>query len=424
MNRIRFLDVNSTIQVIGNVYKNPSLLNTSNLTSEDFPKDFYKIVYGTFYKLFFENGLTRFTDDVILDFIEARPQANGVFKENGGIEFIHKAAEIASEDSYSYYYDRLKKMTLLRAYSTIGLDVSEFYDEDNILDTKKRQEQEDWLDSNTLFSIGEAINNKVEYVYNKYANDSADMSCAAGEGIIDLIEELKTSPAYGYPFYDNLVTAVTMGARLGKYYLRSSKSGFGKTRTLAQDASYTSIAEYYDVKRNEWITNPAPQPTLFIATEQARDEIQTLLLAFVAGVDEAKILTATYSQDEYQRLLKAADLIQAAPLRLEFMPDYSMQDVERVIKYNILEHNISYIYFDYLQSTMKILAEISSQAKVKIREDQILFLLSTKLKDIAVKYNVFIETSTQLSGDLDTDTPDQRLLRGGFRPIIPYLINQ
>ena len=62
---------------------------------------------------------------------------------------------------------------------------------------------------------------------------------------------------------------------------------------------------------------------------------------------------------------------------------------------------------------MKILAEISNRTKVNnIREDQILFLLATKIKEIAVLYNVWIISSTQLSGDLDTSTPDQRLLRG------------
>ena len=48
-----------------------------------------------------------------------------------------------------------------------------------------------------------------------------------------------------------------------------------------------------------------------------------------------------------------------------------------------------------------------------MREDNVLFILSTKLKEIAVKFNVFIMSSTQLNADYKTsETPDQNLLRG------------
>ena len=63
---------------------------------------------------------------------------------------------------------------------------------------------------------------------------------------------------------------------------------------------------------------------------------------------------------------------------------------------------------------MKILEEITKRSGgVRLREDNILFLLSVKLKEIATEYNVFILSSTQLNGDYRTsDTPDQNLLRG------------
>lgn len=48
-----------------------------------------------------------------------------------------------------------------------------------------------------------------------------------------------------------------------------------------------------------------------------------------------------------------------------------------------------------------------------MREDNILFMLSTRLKDICNKYGVFIMSATQLNGDYQTsETPDQNLLRG------------
>lgn len=70
--------------------------------------------------------------------------------------------------------------------------------------------------------------------------------------------------------------------------------------------------------------------------------------------------------------------------------------------------------FDYIHSSMKILSEVSSKAKVKgLREDNILFMISTRLKDICIQYDVFILTATQLNSDYRTATQyDQNLLRG------------
>jgi hypothetical protein len=48
---------------------------------------------------------------------------------------------------------------------------------------------------------------------------------------------------------------------------------------------------------------------------------------------------------------------------------------------------------------MKILSEISSKSKVAgLREDNILYLIGVKLKDLANEHGVFIISSTQLNG--------------------------
>lgn len=63
---------------------------------------------------------------------------------------------------------------------------------------------------------------------------------------------------------------------------------------------------------------------------------------------------------------------------------------------------------------MKILEEITRRSGgIRLREDNILFLLSVKLKEICVQYDVFLMSSTQLNGDWKTsEIPDQNLLRG------------
>lgn len=63
---------------------------------------------------------------------------------------------------------------------------------------------------------------------------------------------------------------------------------------------------------------------------------------------------------------------------------------------------------------MKILEEITRRSGgVRLREDNILFMFSVRLKDLCNQYGIFILSATQLNGDFrDAEVPDQNLLRG------------
>lgn len=168
------------------------------------------------------------------------------------------------------------------------------------------------------------------------------------------------------------------------------------------------------------------QPTLFIATEQDLSEIQTLMLAFLSNVNEEHILNGQYEEEEEERVIRAASIIKRSPLYIETIPDFSLQDIENCIKKNIREHEVKYVLYDYIHTSMKILEEITRRSGgVKLREDNVLFMLATKLKDICNQYNVFLMSSTQLNSSYqESETPDQNLLRGksNLCPNISYLI--
>ena len=213
--------------------------------------------------------------------------------------------------------------------------------------------------------------------------------------------------------YGPLINTVTRGARLRKFYLRSAATGVGKTRAMIADSCYFACNEIYDDQFG-WRKNGQQHPTLFIATEQDKSEVQTMMLAFLSGVNEEHILDGKYTEGERERVIYAGKVLQSSPLWIEEMPDFSIQDVENKIKKYIREHDVRYVCFDYIHSSMKILEEITRRSGgVKLREDNILFILSTKLKDLCNQYGVFIMSATQLNGSYtDSETPDQNLLRG------------
>ena len=411
----KYVDTTAIMQVIGSVFKNPQILDFTDkytVVDEDFADEFHKIAFGAIYKIH-ELGADKITLENISDFLASRPKSAAVFKQQKGEEWLLKVSETCLPEAFDYYYSRLKKFTLLRAYDAYGVDVSDIYDADNILDTKKKQIQEDLLDNSTLEQIADKIDNKIEMIRLKYVDDVGGEAIQAGEGIIELIDSLKEHPEVGTPLFGPLINTVTRGARLKKFYLRSAPTGVGKSRTMIADACYIACNEIYD-ERFGWIHNGTKEPTLYIATEQEKSEIQTMMLAFLSGVNEEHILNGTYERDDEERVRKAAQILTDSPLYIEELPDFSLKDIEDKIKKNIRDHDVKYVFHDYIHTSLKILEEITRRSGgVKLREDNILFMLSIRLKDICNQYGIFIMSATQLNGEYqNSETPDQNLLRG------------
>ena len=411
----KYVDVPAIVQVIGCVYKTPQLLDYTDkysLTDEDFPDMFHKIVFGTIYKLHLL-GAERINLTNIIDYLSSRPKSEAVFIKQKGEEWLTKAVENADPATFDYYYNRVKKMTLLRAFDNYGFDISDIYDPDNIIDLKKRQQQEDLLDNSSLEDIANKIQGKVDEIKSVYVDGSWGEAYQAGDSIFELLDDLKERPDVGVPLYGPLINSVTRGARLKKFYLRSAPTGVGKSRSMIADACYIGCNKLYD-ENFGWIRNGTAEPVLYITTEQELSEIQTMMLAFLSNVNEEHIIDNRYLGDEEDRVREAAQLLKDSHIYVEVLPDFSLQDVEDKIKKNIRDHDVKYVCFDYIHTSLKILEEITRRSGgIRLREDNVLFMLSIRLKDICNKYGIFIMSSTQLNADyVDSETPDQNLLRG------------
>ena len=411
----KYVDTTSIMQVIGCVYNNPQLLEETDrysIVDEDFADPFHKTIFGAIYKIY-ELGANKITLESISDFLSSRPKSAAVYKQGKGEEWLLKVSEAAISSAFDYYYGRLKKFSLLRAFDNCGIDVTDIYDVDNILDTKKKQLQEDYLDNATLEQIADKVNEKIDTIRLQYVDDTFGEAQQAGDGIFDLIEKFKEHPEVGVPLYGPLINTVPRGARLKKFYLRSAATGIGKTRSMIADCCYIGCNKIYD-ENFGWIGSGPAEPVLFITTEQELEEIQTMMLAFLSNVNEEHILNGEYDEGEEERVIQAAKLLKESPIYVEELPDFSLQDVENKIKKNIRDHGVHYICHDYIHTSLKILEEITRRSGgIKLREDNILFMLSTRLKDICNQYGVFIMSATQLNGSyVDSETPDQNLLRG------------
>lgn len=410
-----YIDQKSIIQVIGSIYQNPNLLDEEqySFNEEDFPGEFHRIMFGSIYNLH-ALGAKVITVNTIEDYLEQREKKYAVYKSYNGDEWLEQCKETVNVATFDYYYKRLKKFTLLRMYDNAGVNVSNIYDANNITDIKLKQKQEDWLDTHSIEEIADLINDRIEDIKLKFVENGSDDIRNASDNQKKLLDELQKTPNVGYPMCGKYINRIFRGARFGCVFLRSAPTNFGKSRLMIADACNFACNEIYNPATQEWEANGSSEPTIYITTEQAIDEIQTMMWSYMAGVPEDHILENKYEDGELDRVKRAINIIENSPLYIRELPDFSLQDVENVVKLGIRKYGIRYICFDYIHSSMKVLSEISGKSNVKgLREDNVLFMMSVRLKDIARQYDVFILTSTQVNGEYTEEKVfDQNLLRG------------
>ena len=415
MNPNVFIDKRSIMQVLGNLINNPNILDRNdkyNFNPEDFGESFYKIIFGTVNNLKAQ-GLDKIGILDIDNYLSSRPNTYKIFNDNKGIEYVSEIIKFADIAKFDYYYNRMKKMTLLRMYTTYGIDITWLYDPHS-LNIELKQSQEDWLDNASLLDVSLAIDNKIDEIKSKYLHTLGDNGVQAGDNIHELINELLKTPEVGIPLYGPLINTITRGARLKKFYLRSAPTNVGKTRLGVADACNFSCGQIYDIYSQKWIKNGSRQPTLFITTEQEADEVQTMMLAFLSGVNEEKILNGYYEYNEEDRVREAAEVIKKSPIWIEELHDFSLDDVENTITKYVIDHDVKYVVFDYLHTSLKILEEITRRTVgIKLREDNILTIFAIRLKDLCNKLNIFLYSSTQVNADWEGKRDgNQNLIRG------------
>lgn len=396
--------------------QNPSLLEDDGkyfYNENDFMSDFHRIVFGSILNLY-QMGAKKVTTLDIENYLANRPESRQVYNASKGSEWLTNTVNNADLTNFDYYYSRMKKMTLLRGYEACGMDVRFLYNPDELFNEQQKKKQEDYLDSLSLNEIADLIDNKIFDIRAKCVDNATDEATSIGDSIFDLLESLSQEPDMGKPMFGKYINTVTRGCRLKKVYLRSGATGQGKSRTMIADACYLACNSMYDSSLKSWIDIGESNPVIFISTELELMELQTMALAFLSEVNEEHILSNRYDFDEYERVQKAAEILKNSPLFIEELPDFNLKDIENTIKRNIRVNECQYVFLDYIHTSMKILEEISKRSGgVRLREDNILFLLGVKLKDLANQFGVFILSGTQLNADYTTSsTPDQNLLRG------------
>lgn len=397
MNIKALYDSNSTMYVLGAVMRQPELIHESDyiLSTEDFD-GIHQVLFGAVYNLSVK-GLTTLTPGDIDLYLRQYSTQYEKYKKENGFEYMTMLSEKVDltfeRTQFEYYYQRLKKFTILRDFAKNGIDIKQFYDPD--ADFMHIDEENEKLNNIEISEIFDKVRQKIAIVEDKNISKTNLKAIHAGVGLKDLVDELAKSPEVGYPLDGDILNFATRGARLGKFYLYSAPTGHGKTRFMVGNACSLALPR---IENGKIIIKDNLTPVLFIATEMEPDEIQTLVLAYVSGVNEDKILNHTYNLEEKKLIDIAVKIIEeySENFMIEKISDPSISTVRTKITKYILSNKIYHIVYDYIFTSPSLNMEFS---RTGLREDVTLMMLANTLKELAANYNVFIMSGTQVNRD-------------------------
>lgn len=149
------------------------------------------------------------------------------------------------------------------------------------------------------------------------------------------------------------------------------------TRLAVFDACKIAFPIHYSHKSCTFVVNKDKdgnvmdaQKTLIITTEMGKDEIQTIVLAYLSGVNESHILTGRYDIGEMDRVFYASQIVERYQeyFYIEEISDPNLTNVESTIKRYATIEGVQYVFYDYIFSSPSLVAQFSG---AKLREDEL-----------------------------------------------------
>ena len=394
--------------------KKPSLLSEKdkyNLQPSDFESRFERYIFIAILNSY-TNGAQSLSEIDIDNYLMEHKDQYLLFQQNNGISYLQDALDMSTPENFEYYYNRIKKFNCLKDLKKSGFDISEFYEENEL--NPRQFEINQRFETLKPKDIFDGLKRKIYKVEGEYTEGDASITTDVSVGIDELLEKLKNSPDAGARFQGKYFNTVTRGARKGKYYIVSFPSGGGKTRLLLGEACYLAFPMRFSWETMEWKITGNAEKTLFIATEQAKEEIQTMVVAYLTGINEDVILYGHFTKEQQTIIDQAKEVIKKYKnnLMIVQIPMPSVEIVKSVIRQNCIVNDTKNVFFDYIFSNPALLNEFRD---LRIREDVALLMLSTALKDLAVEQDVFMMSATQLNSSQDTNEKgikNQNSIRG------------
>lgn len=384
--------------------------NKYNFDKSDFePKLFQKIIFATIYNLAIK-GVKEVDFIDIEEFLANYPTQQRVYEDNDGTEFCKTIKELSADkvENIEYYYQDIKKHSMLRAYYNSGFDISEIWDVEKS-DTSNEEELNNW----TIDSICDYFEKKQIEIRKKYVGNIVQEEYKAGTDFMETKEKFKETPLLGNSFQSPYLNGIFRG--MYGLTLRVAKSGGGKSVLSIGDICKTTIKEYWDYDTQQFVKNKSRVGAgLFINTEmEIREQLDPLIIAWISGVERSHIMSGKYEDDEEERVDKAYEILLDSDLYIVDDPYFTVKSLTTTIRDYCLSKQVRTVCFDYIQNNGYVAKELSSNSGISQSEYQIILALTDHLKQIQRECGISLITSCQSNGNEDnTEFPTESCLAG------------
>ena len=396
------VDKSSVMQIFGSLMQNPKFLSEVDrytLGLDDFYYKLDKYIFAAIENLY-HNGAMRIQPIDVENYLQSNGTAAVIFKQQNGIEYLQNAEYLSEPQKFEYYYKRLKKFKLLTRLKDSGIDISDFYIED--ITNPKALEVNKEFEHLEIDDILTSVKKKILELENKFTQNEMTQTESAFTNILDIIDAAAEKSDIGIPVQGEILNEVISGARLGTLIIRSAGSGTGKTRQAVGDACIVAYPTRYDPYKEQWIQIGSGRKVMFIATEQTIPEIQKMILAYLTGFNESKFRYGNFTEKENRILRQAVYVMEQYKENFYIvqMPAPRIDLVKNLVREQVALHGIEYVFFDCIFICPSLLTEFKG---VTLRNDEILLMFSTALKEIAVELNICVFTSTQVNANADSN---------------------
>ena len=390
-------------QILGSLMKHPQFLSEIDkysLSMTDFSTKFEKYIFTAIQGLW-RNGAPKITAFDIESYMEANEGAKKLFEQQNGLEYLQDVEEFSNVENFPYYYAKLKKLNLLRDLKKQNFPVSEFYQED--LTAPDAAEINQRFEDLTVADIITAVKKRLLVLESDYAGTEEVQEWDISGDIDDIVDSFGEDGSVGLPIQGSIFNRVIDGAQRSCLTIRSGASGTGKTRNAVADACLLAFPLRYNGATAQWEQVGSNQKVLFIITEQTDKQIKKMILAYLTDINESKFKYGRFTEEEKKVIEQGKQMMKefASNFILVRIPNPTIDLVKTKVREKVLLHDIGYVFYDYIFIGPALLNEFRGFG---VRNDEVLLMMATALKDLAVELDVCVFTSTQVNANADNNT--------------------
>ena len=389
-------------QILGSLMKHPQFLSEIDkysLSMTDFSTKFEKYIFTAIQGLW-RNGAPKITAFDIESYMEANEGAKKLFEQQNGLEYLQDIEEFSNVENFPYYYAKLKKLNLLRDLKKQNFPVSEFYQED--LTAPDAAEINQRFEDLTVADIITAVKKRLLVLESDYAGTEEVQEWDISGDIDDIVDSFGEDGSVGLPIQGSIFNRVIDGAQRSCLTIRSGASGTGKTRNAVADACLLAFPLRYNSATAQWEQVGSNQKVLFIITEQTDKQIKKMILAYLTDINESKFKYGRFTEEEKKVIEQGKQVMKefASNFILVRIPNPTIDLIKTKVREKVLLHDIGYVFYDYIFIGPALLNEFRGFG---VRNDEVLLMMATALKDLAVELDVCVFTSTQVNANADNN---------------------